>query len=1095
MRVQATETTPTYSMGKNKKHKIRKTKEASDSSDDGSVPTCNHVNMSVNFAQMKKGLGKQTFGECLSCNKDSASSKRGDKSCDGMAASAMTTEDSLLGEMEPTMWVCLHCGHQGCDRNSHEKHALKHYETPRSSSHCIVINTSTWSTWCYKCDDGVPVEKNKKIQECLDHLRKQSGLPLIESGSAKRTSSFGASGSSSVEQVKETSNRPLTPRGPTPGVCHKLKGLSNLGNTCFFNAVMQNLTQTQSLESLVQERSKKGKSVNIDSKQLSDTEDSNDEDEERKGDITALKELPPMEIVLPEAGPLTQSMVHFLQEMNNNSNRNSTVNPSALFSQICKKAQRFRGFQQQDSHELLRYLLDSMKMEEIKRSQAAILKHYRLPENINPKKVPEDIKVKIKEYGRLVKHTFVDTMFGGHLLSTVMCEECKHISQIFEPFLDLSLPVTEEKTQRPNQALGARRKESEEKIDESVKTDGGKQYKATRQSKQEMKKQKRLAKKDARKKSKASLTKSTQESTGQEVEGEVDQDNEPEGVDDEEEEDEDKKSEGQKSGEQDDNSSNKDDPSDADIEDNLESDISRVLSMDTSVNLSAEDVGSTNSTTSVSENTMNSSTSTVQDTTDSTLSSSTSTIQADSSVTDVLNTDSNNTLNNVSDSVLLNDVEDNKIEDGKELSKPKVIANATLDDVHIDVVNGYCNNFHDDEVFETLNSLDNANTLCNDMDAETKSDCHGVMRGKGEKLDNSMENTINGMVINSANENKVEKNVEDMSTKLESLSVNGALDTQELTSKLESLDINCSQQRDKSNHIHFNGLDVNSDDENTSKHDKNIDDESCQKSSRNSKNSPPLSRQGSAKNTCNKRDFKKEAQVKSTTMLGTHYIPSSRECSVMSCLHQFTSAELLTGNNKFGCANCTKLRDKKHSDGEKKGMVYSNASKYYLIYTPPPVLTLHLKRFEQVGFTSRKVNRHVDFPFILDISPFCSSMCQGVKPGQKKILYSLYGVVEHSGRLNAGHYTAYVKVRPNIGMISNYYNHSGPSFNDYIQRYTEHLVNNGPKENVEDIDEVQEEKLVPPGRWYHISDSRVSEATESTVQRAQAYLLFYERIY
>lgn len=44
-----------------------------------------------------------------------------------------------------------------------------------------------------------------------------------------------------------------------------------------------------------------------------------------------------MEIVLPEAGPLTQSMVHFLQEMNNNSNRNSTVNPSALFSQICKK--------------------------------------------------------------------------------------------------------------------------------------------------------------------------------------------------------------------------------------------------------------------------------------------------------------------------------------------------------------------------------------------------------------------------------------------------------------------------------------------------------------------------------------------------------------------------------------------------------------------------------------------------------------------------------------------------------------------------------------------------------------------------------------
>lgn len=29
-------------------------------------------------------------------------------------------------------------------------------------------------------------------------------------------------------------------------------------------------------------------------------------------------------------------------------------------------------------------------------------------------------------------------------------------------------------------------------------------------------------------------------------------------------------------------------------------------------------------------------------------------------------------------------------------------------------------------------------------------------------------------------------------------------------------------------------------------------------------------------------------------------------------------------------------------------MVYSNASKYYLVYSPPPILTLHLKRFEQV---------------------------------------------------------------------------------------------------------------------------------------------------
>ena len=32
------------------------------------------------------------------------------------------------------------------------------------------------------------------------------------------------------------------------------------------------------------------------------------------------------------------------------------------------------------------------------------------------------------------------------------------------------------------------------------------------------------------------------------------------------------------------------------------------------------------------------------------------------------------------------------------------------------------------------------------------------------------------------------------------------------------------------------------------------------------------------------------------------------------------------------------------------------------------------------------------------------------------------------------------------------------------------------------------------GRWFYISDARVSEATESRALQCQAYLLFYERV-
>jgi hypothetical protein len=60
----------------------------------------------------------------------------------------------------------------------------------------------------------------------------------------------------------------------------------------------------------------------------------------------------------------------------------------------------------------------------------------------------------------------------------------------------------------------------------------------------------------------------------------------------------------------------------------------------------------------------------------------------------------------------------------------------------------------------------------------------------------------------------------------------------------------------------------------------------------------------------NEKEVKKEVLVRSKVTLGSRYQPTSRECTVMTCLHQFTSAELLTGNNKFGCAKCTQMKFK-----------------------------------------------------------------------------------------------------------------------------------------------------------------------------------------
>jgi len=104
--------------------------------------------------------------------------------------------------------------------------------------------------------------------------------------------------------------------------------------------------------------------------------------------------------------------------------------------------------------------------------------------------------------------------------------------------------------------------------------------------------------------------------------------------------------------------------------------------------------------------------------------------------------------------------------------------------------------------------------------------------------------------------------------------------------------------------------------------------------------------------------------------VGPEYLCKPGECSIMSCLRQFTNKDVLEGNNKFRCEECTKRR-KDPSEGEKVKPVYTEATKQMQLWTPPQVLTLHLKRFEQVGRGLRKVNKHIEFPLELDLSPFC----------------------------------------------------------------------------------------------------------------------------
>lgn len=230
----------------------------------------------------------------------------------------------------------------------------------------------------------------------------------------------------------------------------------------------------------------------------------------------------------------------------------------------------------------------------------------------------------------------------------------------------------------------------------------------------------------------------------------------------------------------------------------------------------------------------------------------------------------------------------------------------------------------------------------------------------------------------------------------------------------------------------------------------------------------------------------------------------------MSCLTNFTAPELLMGNNKITCENCTKIHSQLHGE-ENVEPVKSNASKQLLILSPPAVLTLQLKRFHHMGFNLTKVNRYVRFPLVLDIAPFTSSISLGLgnmSRGQKQVLYGLYSVVEHSGRLNSGHYVAYVRSRPldpnrtnkqflNLKPSSQFeINHLVTEMAEKIEASSGMLDNDlkGSSANTTSVNVEELEEEVKAGRWFHVSDAYVAEVNIERVMKAQAYLLFYERL-
>ncbi|XP_075027061.1 ubiquitin carboxyl-terminal hydrolase 16 isoform X3 [Calonectris borealis] len=412
------------------KKRIKGKTAPSDESPDTLEPVCKHIRKGLEQGHLKKALLNVEWHVCQDCKADNKTQEKSEEE----------TDES------PSIWLCLKCGHRGCGRNSQEQHALKHYATPRSDPHCLVLSLDNWSVWCYICDNEVPYNTSTRLGQTVDYVRKQvctdSSRTVEKQPENKEFENKKVEKDSKNEQEKEVSLKEENSHSST-NLEVTVKGLSNLGNTCFFNAVMQNLSQTPVLRELLKEAKMPGTTVKIESPELS---------------------MEPQLIKLDQPGPLTLAMYQFLTEMQET--KKGVVTPKELFAQVCKKAIRFKGYQQQDSHELLRYLLDGMRAEEIQQISVGILKAL----TDSNKQNEEELKKKIKEYEKKKGiQSFVDRIFGGELTSTIMCEECRTVSLVHEYFLDLSLPVLDDQKVKITNERNIKKKKEKESEDEEDK--------------------------------------------------------------------------------------------------------------------------------------------------------------------------------------------------------------------------------------------------------------------------------------------------------------------------------------------------------------------------------------------------------------------------------------------------------------------------------------------------------------------------------------------------------------------------------------------------------------------------------------------------
>lgn len=212
------------------------------------------------------------------------------------------------------------------------------------------------------------------------------------------------------------------------------------------------------------------------------------------------------------------------------------------------------------------------------------------------------------------------------------------------------------------------------------------------------------------------------------------------------------------------------------------------------------------------------------------------------------------------------------------------------------------------------------------------------------------------------------------------------------------------------------------------------------------------------------------------------YVYSDISSAASPAFSRNESQERLESTSQPPCETSSKTKTDACEVPRSKQVLMRPAYKRYLIATPPPILVIHLKRFQQssktpvASFASgfKKLDDYISFPEYLDLAPYLAPKREdyfvtkvAVGRGRAKrmghCMYRLYAVVVHIGNMLGGHYVAYAALPPSTSQSGH------------------------PDKERQSSDRT-------PRDWAYISDTVVRLVSFEEVMKTKAYICMYERI-